>query len=185
MVSVAAGSFVMGSDDHYAEERPAHEQQVAGFLLDEHPVTNADFRRFVRDTGYVTVAERVPDAQDFPAADQVQLVAGSLVFRATAAPVPLDDWRRWWRWVPGASWRTPHGPGSGLGGRERHPVVHVAFEDALAYARWAGKLLPSEVQWEYAARAGRPPTTYAWARNSCRMDGQWPTPGTAGSPTRT
>jgi formylglycine-generating enzyme len=162
MVAVPAGRFVMGSDDHYAEERPTHEERVAAFLIDEHPVTNAEFRRFVKATGYCTTAEIAPAAGDFPDADVADLVSGSLVFRATPGPVPLDDWRRWWHWTPGAHWRAPEGAGSNLGGRERHPVVHVSFEDALAYAAWAGKELPSEVEWEYAARAGREATTYAW-----------------------
>src|SRR2546423_2964458 len=137
MREVPAGSFVMGSDEHYPEERPAHEVQVDAFTIDEHPVTNAEFRRFVKATGYVTTAEVTPAAEDFPDAAPEELVPGSLVFRPTAGPVPLDDWRRWWEWAPGASWRAPFGPGSSLGGAERHPVVHVSFEDAWAYAQWA------------------------------------------------
>jgi formylglycine-generating enzyme len=168
MVHVSAGRFVMGSDEHYAEERPAHDEQVAEFLMDVHPVTNAEFRRFVKDTGYCTTAESVPAGEDFPDADPGDLVPGSLVFRPTAGPVPLDDWRRWWHWTPGANWRAPDGPGSSLGGRELHPVVHVSYEDALAYAAWSGKALPTEIEWEYAARAGRPPTTYAWGDDVLR-----------------
>jgi formylglycine-generating enzyme required for sulfatase activity len=162
MVEVPGGRFVMGSDDHYPEERPAHEEHVAAFLIDQHPVTNAEFRRFVKDTNHRTSAEIAPSSGDFPGADPSDLTPGSLVFRPTSGPVPLDDWRRWWHWTPGANWRAPDGPGSAIGGKELHPVVHVSFEDALAYAGWAGKDLPTEVEWEYAARAGRPPTTYAW-----------------------
>jgi formylglycine-generating enzyme len=162
MVRIPRGTFVMGSDNFYAEERPAREVTVGGFLMDEHPVTNAEFRRFVKDTGYQTIAEQRPDPADFPDAEPADLMPGSLVFRSTPGPVPLDDWRRWWHWTPGASWRTPTGPGSTLHGLDRHPVVHVSYEDGLAYAEWSGKQLADEAEWEYAARAGRPPTTYAW-----------------------
>ena len=136
------GAFLMGSDDFYPEERPVHRVDVDGFWIDEHPVTAAEFRRFVRETGYVTVAERPLDPDDYPDADPDLLVPGSLVFRKTAGPVPLDDVRNWWEYVPGASWKKPGGPGTTINGRDRHPVVHVAYEDAEAYAAWAGKELP-------------------------------------------
>jgi formylglycine-generating enzyme len=170
MARVPAGQFLMGSDTQYREERPAHWQSAGTFWVDQHPVTNAEFRRFVNDTGWITTAERAPDDADFPDASPGDLVAGSLVFQPTPGPVPLDDWRRWWAWTPGADWRHPLGPASGLGGLERHPVVHVSYEDALAYAAWAGKELPTEIEWEYAARAGRPPTTYAWGEEFTRRD---------------
>jgi formylglycine-generating enzyme required for sulfatase activity len=177
MARVPAGQFLMGSDTQYGEECPAHPQPVGTFLLDQHPVTNAEFHRFVTGTGWVTTAERTPDRADFPDAGPGDLVAGSLVFQPTPGPVPLDDWQRWWHWTPGADWRHPLGPASSISGLERHPVVHVSYEDALAYAAWAGKELPTEIEWEYAARGGRPPTTYAWGeeftRRGRRMANTW------------
>jgi formylglycine-generating enzyme required for sulfatase activity len=162
MVRVPGGEFLMGSEDFYPEERPAHRRTVSGFWMDRHPVTNAEFRRFVKDTGHVTTAEIAPDAAAFPDASDDQLVPGSLVFTPPHHPVPLDDYRAWWSWVPGAQWRHPEGPGSTLHGRERHPVVHVTHADATAYAAWAGKALPTEPEWEYAARGGLEGATYAW-----------------------
>ena len=162
MVLVPAGSVVMGSTDFYLEERPLRPADVPDLWFDEHPVTNAQFRRFVRDTGHVTVAERTPAAEDFPDADPDQLVPGSQVFTGTEGPVSLDDWTRWWTWVPGANWRHPQGTGSTLDGLDRHPVVHVGFEDAIAYAEWAGKTLPTEEQWEHAARGGLHQASYPW-----------------------
>ena len=162
MVLVPGGSFVMGSDDFYPEERPPRRAKAIDSWFDEHPVTNAQFRRFVAATGHVTVAERAPDPADIPGADPADLVPGSQLFVGTTGPVPLDDWMRWWVWAPGTNWRHPEGPGSTLHGRELHPVVHVGFEDAQAYAAWAGKTLPTEVQWEHAARGGLDRATYPW-----------------------
>ena len=162
MVWVPGGTFRMGSDDHYPEEAPAHAATVAGFWIDTHQVTNAQFRRFVKETGYVTVAERPPDAADYPGAKPELLVPGSVVFVVPPGPVDLRNHYDWWDYVPGADWRHPEGPGSTLDGRERHPVVHVAWEDVEAYAAWAGKALPTEAEWEFAARGGLDGAEYAW-----------------------
>jgi formylglycine-generating enzyme required for sulfatase activity len=130
--------------------------------MDQHPVTVAEFRRFIKATGYATLAETAPDPADFPDADPGQLVPGSLVFTPTPGPVRLDDFRAWWSWVPGAQWRHPEGPGSTLHGLDVHPVTHVAYPDAVAYAEWAGKELPTEAEWEFAARGGLEGATFAW-----------------------
>ena len=162
MAWIPGGPFAMGSDDWYPEERPVHPVSVDGFWMDEHPVTVAEFRRFVKATGYVTLAERPPDPALYPGADASLLVPGSVVFHRTRGPVDLSDNRNWWSYVPGADWRDPYGPGLPRGGRERHPVTQISFEDAEAYAVWAGKALPTEAEWEFAARGGLEGATYAW-----------------------
>src|SRR6478752_4188527 len=162
LIRLEGGSFRMGSEEFYADETPVHERSVAAFELDVHPVTNEQFAAFVEATGYVTVAERPLDPADFPGADPADLVPGGLVFTPTAGPVDLRDWRQWWRWQPGASWRAPQGPGSDVDDRPDHPVVLVAFEDASAYAAWAGRRLPTEVEWERAARGGLEGAEFAW-----------------------
>ncbi len=152
----------MGSDRHYVEEAPAHRVTVASFLIDRTPVTNGQFRKFVNATSYVTSAEVAPDPRDYPGALPHMLKAGSLVFTPPSHPVDLRDWGQWWKFKFGANWRRPYGPRSSISGLDDHPVVHVAYRDAAAYARWAGKELPSEAEWEYAARGGLDGAEYAW-----------------------
>jgi sulfatase modifying factor 1 len=163
MTWVPAATFRMGSDAHYPEEAPAHLVGVSGFWIDRHQVTNREFAAFVQETGYVTVAERPLDPADFPGAPAENLVPGSLVFTPTPGPVDLRHFSQWWTWTPGACWRRPEGLGaSPMKDRPDHPVVHVAFEDAQQYASWAGKTLPSEAQWELAARGGLEGVAFTW-----------------------
>jgi len=162
MVFLAGGTYRMGSEHHYPEEAPVHRVSVGGFWIDRTPVTNRQFRTFVRATGHVTLAEIAPDPKDYPGALPHMLYAGSLVFAPPAPPVDLRDWSRWWTYRKGADWRHPFGPDSNINGGDNHPVVHVAFADALAYATWAGKELPTEAEWEFAARGGLDGAEFAW-----------------------
>ncbi len=176
MVWIPSGTFVMGSDHHYPEETPAHLVCVDGFWIERYAVTNKQFQRFVKSTGYMTLAERLPKLEDYPEAKPELLVPGSAVFQQPKHPVNLQTCN-WWVYVPGANWRHPEGPGSSIKGRENYPVVHIAYEDAKAYATWAGKLLPTEAQWEFAARGGLNGAVYAWgdefAPKGKRMANTW------------
>lgn len=162
MVWIPGQTATVGSDEHYPEEAPAHQVTIDGFWIQPRQVTNAEFGQFVSATGYVTVAERPLNSADYPGAPPENLQPGSMVFRRTPGPVDLRHLSQWWTWTPGACWNHPRGPRSGLTGRDTHPVVHIAFEDAQAYADWAGLALPTEAEWEVAARAGLPHATYTW-----------------------
>jgi sulfatase modifying factor 1 len=162
MVWVPGGTYRMGSDRHYPDEAPAHQVAVDGFWMDEAAVTNAEFRRFIEATGYLTSAERAPNPDDYPGANPELLVPASVVFQPPAFRVDLRNHFNWWAYVPGANWRHPRGPESTIDGLDDHPVVHIAFQDATEYCRWAEKALPTEAEWERAARGGLEGAEFVW-----------------------
>jgi len=182
MIWIPGGEFSMGSDDPRAsmcggpdamgDARPIHRVYVDGFWMDATEVTNAQFGKFVRATGYITIAERKPTKEEFPSAPPENLVAGSTVFTPTSDAVPLNDHFQWWRYQKGANWRHPEGPGTDLKGRGNYPVVHVAYDDAAAYTKWADKRLPTEAEFEFAARGGLSGKLYAWG-DELRPGGKW------------
>ncbi len=153
---------MMGSDKFYPEERPVHEVTVDGFRMDKYEVTNEQYEKFVNETGYITIAERPLDPKEYPTVDPADLVPGALIFQKSNGPVNLSDYHNWWRWVPGTSWKHPKGPDTSIKGREKYPVVHIAYEDAEEYAKWIGKELPSEAEWEFAARGGLDGKNFIW-----------------------
>lgn len=171
MVLVEGGTFAMGTSE-FPDAQPVHKVTVNKFLIDEHEVTNAQFAEFVKATQYVTVAERPLNPADYPGVPLDKLVPGSAVFKPTKDNVSLSNYQQWWEYVAGANWRHPTGPESSIKGRENYPVVQISYEDALAYAKWAGKRLPTEAEWEFAARAGRPNTKYYWG-SQLKPQGKW------------
>jgi formylglycine-generating enzyme required for sulfatase activity len=174
MVHLPGGAYRMGSDQHYPEEAPAHNVRVGSFWIDTHAVTNADFKAFVDATGYVTFAEKPANPDDYPGAKPELLAPSSVMFKKAKGPVDLSNHYNWWVYVPGADWRHPRGPSSTLHNLMNHPVVHVAFADAEAYAHWAGKELPTEAEWEFAARGGLEGAEFAWG-DEYTPEGQWRT----------
>jgi sulfatase modifying factor 1 len=182
MVWIPGGEFSMGSDGTgeslcglpgvTRDAQPIHRVYVDGFWMDQTEVTNEQFEKFIKATGYVTIAERTPTKEEFPTAPPENLVAGSVVFTPTDHPVELNNHFQWWSYVKGANWRHPLGPESDLKGKEKFPVVHVAYDDAVAYAKWAGKRLPTEAEWEFAARGGLDGKLYAWG-NDLKPSGKW------------
>jgi sulfatase modifying factor 1 len=169
MIWIPGGRFLMGSDQFYPEEKPVHEVRVDGFYIDRCTVTNAEFREFIEQTRYTTVAQRPLNPVDFPGLAGELLAPGSMVFHKTDRAVNLSHYAHWWRWVPGACWDHPRGPGSNIKALEDHPVVHVAFEDAEAYSKWAGKELPSEAEWEFAARGGPDGLKFTWGNEDVQL----------------
>jgi formylglycine-generating enzyme required for sulfatase activity len=182
MVWIPGGEFSMGGvnpvgikdggHEQMNDARPVHRVYVDGFYMDATEVTNTEFAKFVKATGYVTVAEQKPTREEFPGAPEENLFAGSVVFSPPAGEVSLNNYLQWWNYVKGADWKHPLGPGSDLTGKENYPVVHVCWEDALAYAKWAGKRLPTEAEWEFAARGSKAGNLYAWG-NQLKPDGKW------------
>lgn len=173
MVYIKGGSFKMGSSDPmFTDALPIHKVNLKGYWIDEHEVTNAEFEKFVKATGYQTIAERPVNPADFPGADPASLVPGSGVFTPPAKPVSLDNPMQWWKYVAGANWKHPTGPGSSIGGKQNEPVVQISYTDAAAYAKWAGKRLPTEAEWEFAARGGKDGQKYYWG-NELKPGGKW------------
>ena len=175
MVYIPAGTFTMGGDDpRTADAQPLHPVALDAFFIDATPVTNAQFKKFIEATKYVTVAERKPNAKDYPGVPEDKLIAGSAVFNPPPHDVPLDNAYAWWKYEPGASWRHPQGRQSNIDAKDNYPVVHICYEDALAYAKWAGKRLPTEAEYEYAARGGLEGKKYSWGDELTNKDGKYP-----------